>query len=524
MHQRIATIGEPPRRVYQSEVILKDAILTQRLRQTVHSDPHAPRYHFISPQADNICFDPNGAIFWNGRYHLFYICQDQRLVSGTEFWQRGHGWGHASSADLVHWDQHPLALTPQGGPEVGIYSGCAIVNREGLPTIVYHGCQAGTCLATPLDDDLITWKKFPGNPVIPEPQKAGDPGWGVYHVYDPFVWKEGELYYATLGGKVKPADKYDTAYLFSSRDQIDWKYLHPLYMPDTRWTDEHDDCACPKFFRLGDTHVLLCLSHARGTRYYTGDYRDRCFYPTSHQMVNHPGGCSFAPEVLMDNLGRRIAWFWVLDQRANWSEKGVVGTITLPRVLSPGTDGRIRIEPAEDLNILRQEHRRFENINLNPGGVHTLGGVSGACLELMIETAPPSRSGFTLALRASPDDAEQTTITYDPAIDELKIDVSRSSSVDKGFRPWPLDWWRPVDSQNMSSQRVALNLSASEPLKLRVFLDRSILEVFVNDYTSLVQRIYPTRSDSVGMKLTASHGPTRIACLDIWKMREINAL
>ena len=145
----------------------------------VRDDPHAPTWHFIAPQGNCATFDPNGAIYWRGRYHLFYIFQDPSLPHA------GHCWGHASSTDLLRWTFHPTALAAgEGDPETGIFSGNAFVNREGVPTILYHGCDAGMCLATAEDDDLIRWRKSPHNPVIPETQ-PGTPGWGIYNVFDP---------------------------------------------------------------------------------------------------------------------------------------------------------------------------------------------------------------------------------------------------------------------------------------------------------------------------------------------------
>ena len=74
--------------------------------EIVADDPHAPRWHFLAPERTAVPFDPNGAIWWMGRYHLFYIFQDPDLPRG------GHRWGHASSADLVHWKYHSTALAP----------------------------------------------------------------------------------------------------------------------------------------------------------------------------------------------------------------------------------------------------------------------------------------------------------------------------------------------------------------------------------------------------------------------------
>ena len=266
----------------------------------VADDPHAPRWHFLAPERTAVPFDPNGAIWWRGRYHLFYIFQDPDLPHG------GHCWGHASSADLLHWEYHPTALAPApGDPDAGIFSGGAFLDKEGVPTIIYHGVGAGTCLARSTDDGLIVWEKHPGNPVIPEP-KPGDPGDGVYNVFDPHCWLEGDTYYAILGGKVKPWNLRDTAYLFSSKDLATWHYLRPFYAPHPHWTGEEEDCACPDFFALGDRHCLVCISHPRGARYYLGRWQDGTFIPEEHGRMNWSGGGCFAPESLLDGDGRRV--------------------------------------------------------------------------------------------------------------------------------------------------------------------------------------------------------------------------
>ena len=131
------------------------------------SDPYRPAYHFICPA--NWMNDPNGTIFWKGRYHIFYQYNPNGAFHGTIHW------GHASSADLVHWADHPIALPPgpDGADRDQCYSGAAFINKEGVPTFIYHGLPDGICLATSDDDLLINWEKHPANPIIPNPQ-AGD--------------------------------------------------------------------------------------------------------------------------------------------------------------------------------------------------------------------------------------------------------------------------------------------------------------------------------------------------------------
>ena len=119
-------------------------------------DQHRPRYHFLPTK--NWMNDPNGVIHWKGRYHLFYQHNPNDTVGNDIHW------GHAVSADLVHWTHLPIALAPTpGGPDVdGCWSGCA-VDHDGIPTLIYSGNSGGRqlpCIATS-DDDLLTWRNTP---------------------------------------------------------------------------------------------------------------------------------------------------------------------------------------------------------------------------------------------------------------------------------------------------------------------------------------------------------------------------
>ena len=86
---------------------------TRGLRKHFQSAPHRPRYHFASPEGVAHPFDPNGAIFWKGKYHLMYITSQKNLEvrKGTKGQPVSEGfcWGHASSVNLLHWRIHPLA-------------------------------------------------------------------------------------------------------------------------------------------------------------------------------------------------------------------------------------------------------------------------------------------------------------------------------------------------------------------------------------------------------------------------------
>src|SRR5208282_5358517 len=148
--------------------------------QQLAADPQRPQYHFL-PKA-NWVNDPNGPIFWKGYYHLFY------QYSSTVFPQGPKLWGHARSRNMVHWEHLPMALVPTpGGPDKdGCWSGSAFLNDR-VPTLVYTGVFPQVqCLATS-DDDMITWRKFTGNPVVAPPL----PSLAVTGFRDPSIWKEG---------------------------------------------------------------------------------------------------------------------------------------------------------------------------------------------------------------------------------------------------------------------------------------------------------------------------------------------
>ena len=148
-------------------------------------------------------------------------------------------------------------LAWKGADRDQCYSGAAFINKEGIPTFIYHGLPDGICLATSDDDLLIHWEKHPANPIIPNPQ-AGD----EYRIAGaPCAWVEGDSYYALTGnsGTAPP----DAAYLFTSTDLAHWEYLHPFY-EGGRFTEWGEDCGCPDFFRLGrQTCTVLHQSPTR---------------------------------------------------------------------------------------------------------------------------------------------------------------------------------------------------------------------------------------------------------------------
>jgi sucrose-6-phosphate hydrolase SacC (GH32 family) len=469
------------------------------LRARLLADRHRPQHHFVSPEGICHPFDPNGAIFWKGKYHLMYIVQ-----------HNGHSWGHATSIDLLHWQIHPLALAPGDGDN-GIFSGGALVNADGRPTIIYHGVGVGNCIATAKDDDLIRWEKLPTNPIVPSP-KEGDPDHGKYRSWDPHGWREGDTYYAIFGG--------GTPTLFKSRDLEQWEFQGP-FITDRKWI-HGADASCPDFFPLGDRHVFLFISHDRGAQYVIGRWQNERFHPERHGMMTWPGGRFFAPETLVDDRGRRILWAWVCEARPRtcWEEAGWSGVMSMPRVLSLAEDRTLRIEPIEEIERLRLNPRVHENFELKDGAEVALEDVSGDCLEIALELDVGETAQVGLKVRRSQAGEEETIIAYDAAEKALMLDVTRSSLSRDVRYGWPTP--HNTAGEDIRVQKAPFALTPGHTLMLRAFLDRSIIEVFAGDRQCVTQRIYPTREDALGVTLFCNGGAAKVRSLEAWETAPTN--
>ena len=239
--------------------------------------------------------------------------------------------------------------------------------------------------------------------------------------------------------------------------------------------------------------------------------------------MNWPGGTCFAPESLLDDSGRRIFWAWVMDRRERETAQasGWSGVMTLPRVLSLDEGGAVRIEPAEELETLRMNHRVDEDIHVGVDEVLALNDVSGDRMELDVEFQNEDADEFGVIVRRSPESEEQTALTYDVAAGLLRIDLSHSA-LDKSITYQQFCIPPEGGNPQVHAQEAPLTLQPGEPLRLRIFLDRSIIEVFANGRQCMTQRVYPSRADSTGVALISRGGSVNVAKLDAWDMARTN--
>ena len=502
------------------EVVRSERLLRERFL----ADPYRPAYHFCVPEDMGMPGDPNGAFYHDGRYHLMYLYNR----SGS-----GFCWGHISSGDLVHWRHHPDAIGPGQGDE-GCFSGGAFVDGDGTAYLSYWmlwGAK-GIGLAKSQGPTFDAWTKSESNPVIKSTE------WGVteakdqngktlfYGSADPSnIWKKDGRYYMLTGsllvlekiGRAANAplsEQGDRLYLCSSDDLKSWKYLHVFYERKPEWTDRSEDNMCPSFLPLPATadggpasgkHLLLFISHNKGCQYYVGDYRDDHFYPDNHGRMSWVDNTYFAPEALLDGQGRQIMWSWLTDNPSGEKEKGWSGVYGLPRSLWVGDDGTLRMRPVKELEMLRCHEKSWSDVALADGTTKALEGAVGDACELALEINVDTAKRCGLKVRASRGGEEETLLYYDAEAKQLVFDSTRSGREGRKV-----------------VERAPFALKPGEPLKLRVFVDRSVVEIFANDRQAIGRRVYPTRPDSLGVSLFVTGGGAQFKTVKAWEMMPAN--
>lgn len=488
--------------------------VAEGLAERALRDPHRPRFHFTSP--GGWLNDPNGLSHWNGVYHLFY--QYNPLAPAHH---RIH-WGHATSTDLIHWTDEPVALAPgtDGPDRDGCWSG-VLVDDGGVPTLVYsgrHGDHELPCVARG-SADLRYWTKDPANPVITAPPEGVD----TTAFRDHCVWREGSgedtVWRQLVGSGIRGVG--GTAFLYESDDLRSWRYVGPLLTGDASqnrgeldWTGTMWECV--DLFRLGEdeeadrTDVLVFSAWDDGTThhplYWTGRYQGDTFTPAALHRLDYGGRYFYAPQSTRDELGRRIMFGWLQEGRTDEAnaQAGWCGVMSLPRALTLDADGDLVQAPVPELGLLRRDHVQVAAGPLTAPYTR-LNPVRGDQLD--IETTLRLAPGATarLVVRETPDGAERTVVEVSRAHDGTG--VLRLHRENSSLDP-------TVDTE---SRHGDLPLDTDGQVDLRVLVDHSALEIFANG-RPLTARIYPTRPDeAVGVGIGAD-GDVTLARFDAWQM------
>ena len=332
--------------------------------------------------------------------------------------------------------------------------------------------------------------------------------------------EKGDYYYSLSGGTLPCSTAPGLVradFLFRSRDKINWEYLHP-FVENDRFTLIDDDGSCPYFLPIGDKHILLFFSHQSGGQYLLGDYdeeRDK-FMATGHGKFNHYSSMHsgvHAPSAYSDGKGGVIAIY-------NMNEgMGGVNTwnriMTLPMLLTLGNDGVLNMKPAIEAEKLRYGHQHLDEFEVPGNQEIVLDNISGNATEIEVDAL--GCSSFELNVLRSPDKKEFTKISFYKNRGYRNFHVKNRSSMvtlDNTYSSL-----RPVRSR--IPEVAPVTLMEGENLKLNIFIDKSLVEVYVNGRQYLAERVYPTLGESLGVSVKAVGSKAVVKSIDAWQMKNI---
>lgn len=482
-----------------------DTTNREKYRPAYH---HTPLYGWMN--------DPNGMFYKDGRWHLYY----QWNPYGSK-WQN-MTWGHSSSADLVRWEHHPAAIEANGLGTV--FSGSSVVDSANTAGF---GRDAVVALYTSADvnqtqslahssDGGMTFEIYPGNPVLTLESEARDPN--MFWDADNGRWV------------MSLAHALDHEMLFfTSPDLKEWtlqgSFGKGIGAQDGVWE-------CPDLFRLKvdgsgeEKWVLVCNINPGGpfggsaTQYFTGDFDGNTFIadtdaegviPTKWMDYGKDHYATVSWSDVPDN--RRVLIGWM----SNWQYAGEVPTMqyrsanTLPREagLFRAPDGQLYLSssPVAELAALRD--KPSVSVRNKPAGGNgrnfPLPGSNGGACEILLDI--DSRKAGSVDITISNNDGESALLCYDAKAHTLSFDRRRSGLTDF--------------SQDFPTVTTAPTFETDGKLSLRIFIDRSSIEVFGNGgKTVMTNLVFPTVPYS-SVSVSAKGGNARIENLKIYPIKEL---
>lgn len=487
--------------------------------EATYQEPYRPQYHFTP--ARNWMNDPNGLVYHDGEYHLFY----QHNPFGNTW---GHmSWGHAVSDDLVHWEHLPVALKEENN--IMIFSGSAVVdhnNTSGFgsadnpPMVaIYTGNHTDQALqdqriAYSLDNGR-TWIKFAGNPVIDE---------GMADFRDPKVfWHEQSQKWVM----VVALSRDQKVRFYGSKNLKEWEILSefgPAGAAGDRLWECPDLFALPVEGEASQTKWVLqvdvnpgAIAGGSGGQYFVGEFDGQQFVQdpaTEGQTLWVDYGRDFYAVQSYSDIpvadGRRIWLAWM----NNWDYANKIPTspwrsaMTIPRelgLISTEKGFQLIQKPARELQQLRAGHTGIKNFIIQPGGNGKQPDFQGKAFELVVEFDPGDAKKFGLKVRKGHN--EETLIGYDAEQHHLFVDRKNSGNVH-------------FDSTFASYEQAPMGIENNR-IKMHIFVDWSSVEVLGNaGKVSITDRIFPS-PDSDDLEFFSEGGNARVVSIDLWHLESI---
>lgn len=478
----------------------------EKKREAVSKGEMRQKYHFMAETG--WLNDPNGLIFFKGKYHFFYQHNPY-----DPYWASMH-WGHAISDDMLHWEYLPIALAPSehydDHPEGGCFSGSAI-EHEGRLYLFYtastdygEGFIQNQCLA--YSDDGINFFKSEKNPIISAPPG----GYDVGNFRDPKVWKHGEYFYLVCSAK---KGNLAQALLYRSNNLEDWDFFNILAESRGEFGYMWE---CPDFFPLknesGEKYVLTFSPMGvkeRTSIYLVGDmnYDTGKFNYTTIGNIDW-GLDYYAPQSFVDQRGRRIliAWANGWDWMPWWKDwgptfkEGWCGSFNLPREVILDADNTLKFVPIEELESIRNSPVSARKTIVTQKTQLLIPTANGNCFELKmtINLDQSTADSFEFKLRSN--NQLETIVTFD--LKKQILTISRDNSD---------GWSRGITKSN-------LLLVDKDLLKIHLFVDQSSIEIFTDGYKTCHSLNVFAGNNQNKNYISVDEGTLFISQLDTWAL------
>lgn len=490
-------------------IVLADTFDTANREKYRPAFHHTPRYGWMN--------DPNGMFYKDGRWHLYY----QYNPYGSK-WQN-MTWGHSVSDDLVNWEHLPEAIRPNGLGSV--FSGSCAVDHDntagfGSDAVIALYTSAGTSqmqsLASSTDDGL-TFNIYPSNPVLTLESEARDPK---------VFWND-----STKEWNMILAHALDHEMLiFSSPDMKSWtlqsSFGKGLGAQGGVWE-------CPDLFELPvagtdeKKWVLLCNINpdgpfgGSGTQYFVGDFDGKTFKADTDAAGNVStkwldyGKDHYATVTWSDAPdGRRVALGWM----SNWQYAADVPIMqfrsanTLPREMGlfRAPDGEVYASsaPSPELEALRGKlAAKVKKTTVGrKARSFALPSENGGICEILMDIE--ASKAKTVNIVFSNSQGEKVVMQYDPAVATLSFDRTQSGITDF--------------SEGFPAVTVTPTHEASGRIALRIFVDRSSMEVFGNDGEFVMTNLVFPRTPYTALSVSAEGGNAKVENLRIYSLKSDN--
>lgn len=489
--------------------------MTQR-----YKEKHRQQFHY-SPE-EKWMNDPNGMVFFNNEYHLFY----QYHPFGTT-WGPMH-WGHAVSKDLIHWEQLAIALYPD--EHGAIFSGSAVVDWNNTSGFFQNG-PGLVAIYTSADnypdserprqrqslaystDNGRTWTKYEGNPVLSDVN--------ITDYRDPKVFWHEET-----NKWVMVLATGQSITIYTSPNLKDWEFASEFgnnagshdgvwECPDLFQLPVDGDVNIPKwvlFVSIGDNHDF---KEGSRTQYFIGEFDGTTFVNENTDETilwmdngrDNYAGVSWSDNPTED--GRRIYIGWM----SNWRYANQVPTeewrsaMTLPRELSltSSEDGVGLVQKVvSEINSIRKSSEVYQNLTIESGQPASFNMFS-PLVEVNLEFEKQTSNSFGIVLQSS--ENEKTVIRYD--VERELIAVDRTNAGDNSF------------SESFAAVQEAPLKMENEKINLQIFVDASSIELFANDgkvvSTSLIFPNQPYEK----VVLFSNEGDTQVSLLKLTELDSI---